>query len=171
MITLIIGQNAIGKTVYLHDKIKYVSKTQNVITNLIDSSYLNSVGYNSTRIERLKDILDTDNIAENSDILGITTDEVNVSKAFVSILTLICKNLDYLYLDEPEFGLSYREIGFLIWFLCSVEDSFKEIEIITHSEMILEQLQNTEVKTIEYDENQKKFVKTDLKEDAYVTID
>lgn len=171
MITLIIGQNAIGKTVYLQNKVKEMSRNNNVISNLTESNYLNSVPYNRERIEELKDILDTENIVENDDMLGISTDEVRISKAFASILTLICKDLEYMYLDEPEFGLSYREIGFLIWFLCHVEDSFKEIEIVTHSEMLLSQLQNTEVKTIEYDTISRKFVKTDLKEDAYVTID
>lgn len=171
MITLIIGQNAIGKTVYLQNKIKDMSRNNNVISNLTESNYLNSVSYNRERIDNLKDILDTENIIENDDMLGISTDEVRISKAFASILTLICKDLEYLYLDEPEFGLSYREIGFLVWFLCCVEDSFKEIEIVTHSEMLLSQLENTEVKTVEYDINSRKFVKTDLKEDAYVTID
>ena len=171
MITLIVGQNAIGKTVYLQNKIKDMSRNNNVISNLIESNYLNSVPYNRERIDDLKDILDTENIAENDDMLGISTDEVRISKAFALILTLICKDLEYLYLDEPEFGLSYREIGFLIWFLCRVENSFKEIEIVTHSEMLLSQLENIEVKTVEYDIASRKFVKTDLKEDAYVTID
>lgn len=171
MITLIVGQNAIGKTVYLQNKIKDMSKNNNVISNLTESNYLNSVPYNRERIDDLKDILDTENIVENDDMLGISSDEVKISKAFASIITLICKDLEYMYLDEPEFKLSYREIGFLIWFLCRVENSFKEIEIVTHSEMLLSQLENTEVKTVEYDMARKKFVKTDLKEDAYVTID
>jgi predicted ATPase len=173
MITLIIGQNAIGKTAYLHDKVQDMSQNQkkNVISNLLDSSYLKNIKYNQERMEQLRDILDTDNITENIDKLAIQTDEVKVTDKFASVITLICKDLDYLYLDEPEFGLTYKQTGFLVWFLNRVEDTFKEIEIVTHSEMLLSQLQNTTVKTIIYNSIDKKFTKVDLKEDYYVTID
>ena len=171
MITLIIGQNAIGKTAYMQDKIKSMSKNENIITNLVNSDYLRFIPYNKDRIDELKDILDTENIIENNDLLGISTEELEISMAFEIIITLICKDLDYIYLDEPEFKLSYRQTGFLVWFLNRIEDSFKEIEIITHSEMLLSQLQNKVVKTVEYDPCNKRFITKNLEEDAYVTID
>ena len=75
-----------------------------------------------------------------------------------------------LYLDTPELGLSYKEIGFLVWFLCRVEDTFTEIEIVTHSEILLG-ISNKKVRTVEYDENRKEFKLVDLKDDVYNMID
>lgn len=169
MITLIIGQNAIGKSAYLRDKIKK-SSTNSILTNMIPSDYLKNVEYNKERIQQLEDILDTDNIIRNQDLLGIETDEVTIGQYFTSILTLICKNGSMLYLDTPELGLSYKEIGFLVWFLCRVEDTFTEIEIVTHSEILLG-ISNKKVRTVEYDENRKEFKLVDLKDDVYNMID
>lgn len=169
MITLIIGQNAIGKSAYLKNRIKK-SSDNGILTNIVSSEYLKNLDYNEERIQQLEDILDTDNIIRNQDLLGIETDEVTIGQYFTRILTLICKNGSILYLDEPEFDLSYKEIGFLVWFLCRVEDTFTEMEIVTHSEILLG-IPNKKVQTVEYDESRKEFKLVDLKDDAYVTID
>lgn len=170
MITLIIGQNAIGKSVYLKDKLKKEISSDDILCNFIDGSYLRTKRYNSNRIEELKELLDTDNIITNKDKLGIETDVLSISTEFENILTLICKEGDRLYIDEPEFGLSYKEIGRLIAFIAIIEDTFKDIEVITHSEMFLG-LNNANIKTIKYDMDTRSFIAIDLEDTAYETID
>lgn len=170
MVTLIIGQNAIGKSVYLKNKAKSESLTSEIIYNMTDTSYLDNIAYNKERIEQLKDILDTEEIIENKDCLIIQTDEVCMSRDFMKLLTLICKDCSKLYIDDIEYGLEYHQIGFLIWFLSRVEDTFDEIMIVTHSEMLLG-IENKEVKTVEYDKASKEFILVDIKDKDYNVID
>lgn len=56
----------------------------------------------------------------------INTPKMHLSKAFVDILTLICKFGDELYLDVPEFGLTLKETAYLINFLNQVAHTFKK---------------------------------------------
>lgn len=170
MITLIVGQNAIGKSIYLKNKAKRESLNSEVLCNFIDGSYLRNVKYNKDRLEELKDLLDTDIIIENKDRLGIETDVMSIGNDFENILTIICKDYDKLYMDEPEFGLSYREIGRLIAFLTRIEDTFKEIVMVTHSEMFLG-IPNKIVKTVKYDTVLNEFIAVEIKETAYESID
>lgn len=171
MITLIIGQNAIGKTVYIKNKVKNtVEDNENIIFNFFDTSYLNNRGYDKNRIEALEDVLDTDKIdIDNPEYLSIKTDEIRIGKSFNNILTIICKEGNELYLDEPEYGLNNHEIGYLVKFLYRILDTFNNIEIVTHSELFLGIL-DAEKKTVTMDEK-KNFILTDLREDAYATID
>lgn len=170
MITLIVGQNAIGKSVYLKDRAKAASLNDDIIFNMVDSSYLDNISYNTERIEHLKDILQTEDITENDDILVIKTDEVKLNTEFIKLLTLICKNCKKMYLDEPEYCLTYHQIGFLVWFLSRVEVTFDEIVIVTHSEVLLG-LESKEVKTVDWNEETHRFELVELKEKEYVTID
>lgn len=170
MITLIVGQNAIGKSVYLKRKVqKVVQYNENIIFNMLDTTYLNNRTYNSTRIEALKEVLDASINTENNDTILIETDEIRIRKPFNDILTLICKEGTELYLDEPEYKLNSREIGYLVAFLYRILDTFHCIEIVTHSELFLSILE-AEVKTIKIDTNYD-FATSDLEEDDYATID
>lgn len=170
MITLVVGQNAIGKSVYLRNKAKSAAADNEIIYNMVDSSYLDDIAYNAERVDHLKEILRTDSISESDDTLMIKTEEVKLNTEFIKLLTLICKDCKNLYLDEPEYCLTYHQIGFLVWFLSRVEYTFDEIVIVTHSETLLG-LMDKEVKTVEWNEVTHNFELVDLKENDYVTID
>lgn len=170
MITLIVGQNAIGKSVYLKRKVqKVVQYNENIIFNMLDTTYLTNREYNSVRIKALEEVLGASINTSNNDVIFIETDEIKIRKPFNEILTLICKEGTELYLDEPEYKLNSREIGYLVAFLYRILDTFQYIEIVTHSELFLSILE-AEVKTIKIDTDCD-FVVSELEEDAYATID
>lgn len=137
MLEIIIGQNASGKTLYLYNCIKEELDKNNTdfITNLNLLS-AERAGFNEERIEILYDIIDTaDEIITSNKILNIKADE-NFSKAFLEIMTLFCKDKSTLFLDEPEQGLSNRELYILANFLDKAEETYKRIVITTHSELL-----------------------------------
>ena len=170
MITLIIGQNATGKSVYLKNRAKEaVRKNENIISNTWDTTYLNNRGYNAERIEALEEVFDSEEITENPEYLDIKTDEISIGKSFKDMLTMICREGDELYLDEPEYALNSREEAYLVSFLYRVLDTFKNIEIVTHSELFLGILEADRKTVILNDKNE--YVLSDLKEDEYATID
>lgn len=170
MITLIIGQNAIGKSVYINNKAKEALKrNENIICNVWDTTYLDNRQYNTQRIEALMDLFDTEDIVQKKQFLELKTDEIEVGKSLSEILTIICKEGDELYLDEPEYGLSTAEINYLVSFIYKVSNTFDNIEIVTHSEIFFGILE-AEKKTVELNSNNE-YVLTDLRGSAYETID
>lgn len=172
MIDVIIGQNAIGKSQYLRSKVLKIAKDTNAITNIVDTQYLKNIKFNEERIDLLEDITDAyDIFTDADDILNIQSDEIVTGRYFMTLVSMICKDSEYLYLDEPEYGLSSREIDYLAVFLNGVEDTFKEIEIVTHSDSLVLQLLNTKMYTVEYDDKSRQFVRIELKEDWHTVID
>lgn len=170
MVRLIIGQNAIGKSVYIKNKAKKeLEKCDKILCNIWDSKYLINITYNEDRIEALYDILDAEEITENRECLLIKSNICEFSQSMLKIVSLICKEGSKLYLDEPEYGLTNREIGYLVAFIYNIMDTFDEVEIVTHSELFFG-IQEAEVVTVSLDKN-KKYVISELGENAYVTID
>ena len=170
MIKLIIGQNAIGKSVYIKNAAnEALKKEDSVLSNIWNSKYLKNRAYNDERIEVLYDILDAEEVIENTECLAVKGGQIMVGQNFANILTLICKCGDYLYLDEPEYGLNNHEIGYLVAFLYKILDTFKLIEIVTHSELFFG-IQEAEMRTVTLN-SRKQYILSELGEDAYVTID
>lgn len=170
MVTLIIGDNAIGKSVYLKNKADITLKSgKSVVYNGWDNTYLKKKKYNENRIDALCDILDIENIIENDQYLAMESSFIKVTDNLAKILTLICKDADYLYLDEPEYGLSNREVGILVAFLCKIMNTFINIEIVTHSELFFG-ISDADIKTIKLN-NKKQYVTSELGDNKYVTID
>ena len=169
MIILIIGQNAIGKSVYIRTKAKEALQyNAQIITNFWDKTYLKNRDYNEERVDLLRELFDADKIEKKRDRLQITSD-FPISNYFNDILTAICKEGEELYLDEPEYGLYSYEIGYLVTFISRVSDTFKYIEIVTHSELFLAILE-AERNTVVLNDN-KEYVLTCLRGSDYETID
>ena len=170
MITLIIGQNAIGKSVYINKSAKQALKySENITCNTWDATYLYNRAYNEQRIEILKEMFDIENIVEKPHSLELNPEGIILGKSMSEILTLICKDGTELYLDEPEYGLSTPEINYLVSFIWKISDTFKNIEIVTHSEIFLGIL-DAQKKTIELN-SCNEYILVDLKGSAYETID
>lgn len=171
MITLIVGQNAVGKSAYLKERVKAEAAGRNdILSNLFENQFLEHIPYEKERIDELKELLDTQDVVENQGILGIHTEELNISKSFAELVTLMCRKGKVLFLDEPEYGLEYKEIGFLVAFLSRIESTFETIEIVTHSEIMLG-LINKKVKTVAFNYDKGKYEITDLTRTEYETID
>ena len=70
----------------------------------------------------------------NTEIIGL--DDREVSKTFLNRLTILAKDRNAIYIDEPEKGLLYME---LIWMFRAIVEigKYKDVCITTHSEEIL----------------------------------
>lgn len=137
MLEIIIGQNASGKTLYLYNCIKaeIAKGDTDFVSNLNKLSY-EDLKFNTERIEILYDVIDTaEEIITTNEVLNIKADE-KFSKAFLEIISIICKDASTLFIDEPEQGLSNRELYILANFLDRAEETYKRIVITTHSELL-----------------------------------
>lgn len=56
----------------------------------------------------------------------------------LQIITILCKDFKRMYIDEPEQGLSEYEINLLCLFLQLTEETYEEIVIVTHSELLIQ---------------------------------
>lgn len=139
MLEIIIGQNASGKTLYLYNCIKAELEKNNTdfASNLNQLSY-EDLKFNKKRIEILYDLIDTaEEIITNNKILSIKAEE-NFSKAFLEIMSILCKDVSTLFLDEPEQGLSRREIDILCTFIERANRTYKRVVIVTHCDLIIQ---------------------------------
>lgn len=164
MITVIFGSNLMEKHDYLNSIAKEaVRENENITCNIWYTDYLNNRSYKAERIEILKKLFDTEDVYLEIEYLMINTPKMHLSKAFVDILTLICKFGDELYLDVPEFGLTSKETAYLINFLNQVAHTFKKIVINTELDMYYGLL-NAETKVVKQI-SKNKFILEDYEEE------
>lgn len=130
---------------YLYNCIKAEIAKGNTdfVSNLNKLSY-EDLKFNTERIEILYDVIDTaEEIIITNEVLNIKADE-NFSKAFLEIISIICKNTSALFLDEPEQGLSRRELDVLCTFIERANRTYKRIVIVTHCDLFI-QCENVEI--------------------------
>lgn len=170
MITLIIGQNAIGKSAYLKEKVKesLTDKDKIITYNMWDNDYLLNREYNKDRVEELEELFDEVNCKHS--VLELESEEVDITPELLNILTIITKDGTELYLDEPENGLDNTQINCLVQYLYRVLDTFNNIAIVTHSELFFGILES-EIKTVSLNKQNTKYELTGLVKDKYETID
>lgn len=149
MLEIIIGQNASGKTLYLYNCIKAEIEKGNIdfASNLNKLSY-EDLEFNTERIEILYDVIDTaEEIIETNEVLNIKADE-KFSKAFLEIISILCKDASTFFLDEPEQGLSRRELDILCTFLERADRTYKRIVIVTHCDLFI-QCENIKIYSVQ----------------------
>lgn len=157
MINFIVGQNTIGKTLELTRKVRECKKNNAVLTNLIEDDSLKLEKYNVDRVEALKDLLFPDEdvlISKEKLSIGSSDPDIIVKghgAKLEELLTLICRNRGFLFLDEPDKELNYSDKMLLVNFLSRVESTFNTIWIVTHYEGFLF-VDNKEVYTVKMDE-------------------
>ncbi|MBQ9141417.1 MAG: hypothetical protein IJX63_06430 [Lachnospiraceae bacterium] len=139
MIKWIIGINASGKTVLLIEGYTACKKAGNkVISNIRENENI------PISQERLQLIL-SDDVIENVfsyEEPMIVGDSIYLkaafgrpySKEFLNILSIVCLDGDYIFLDEPERGLTIREQNIIGAVLKLVLPTYKGGIITTHSE-------------------------------------
>ena len=136
MINLIVGKNALGKTVYLN-KLKDEYDLDIIITNLITFRYIKNEDYNLERLEVLQDLLIADEIMQTKPKLTIVNPDFEFTQEFLDLMTLLCKNRKIVLLDEPDKGLTSHERYLLISFLAQTEHTYEDVYIVTHYEGML----------------------------------
>lgn len=157
MITLVVGLNGQGKTIYLRSllgnastHLHHSATTYNpnrIITNLTPFEYN---GFDSKRLEIVTDFSSIEDIFDYHDIIvsgnrlvlvyeGAEYEQLKHSNLkgafsdhFMDLVTLMCRPGNILILDAPDFNLPVSEIGPLIRLLDSLRDTYSEIYIATH---------------------------------------
>lgn len=169
MLTLIIGQNSIGKS-YTLEKIKENS-TDVVSYNTMDIQDIYSREYNTERLEILRNNKYIDSIEYENTKLSIKS-IYEISNNFEKLLYIICKKSDILLLDEAELELTKTETSILVYILYDLIDTFKNIYIVTHDNTFLWLTEHpeAEVYTVKTIDNEMQLLKIN-EEEAYETID
>lgn len=175
MITLILGQNAIGKSYCLKKILKENIKSNIVASNIngIDNlDILENREYNNERLEILEDNKFINEISVKANKISIIEADMKTGHKFESLVYLLCKEADILILDEPEYGLSAEEIALLFDLLVKMAPTFKDVYIVSHDVKSIALLWNNNSKlyTVITENNYFK-LKEENKEAAYELID
>ena len=148
MINLIIGQNAIGKSTYLkklYREIGFARCTTNLYGDLLPED---NTPFNEHRLSVVRDICDCDDVrAEGTSYVNIINSDPTFTRQFRDLVSIICRDKEYLLLDEPDLGITYYEEGKLLKLIAYTCKSFKDIYIITHNENFFA-LPDYEAKTV-----------------------
>lgn len=132
----VIGNNGSGKTVYLENLAEDLSGSgKTVVTNVKEVTYQ---GISNKRFE----LLTTDEAYEKLRFIDVRLGDTGLSlvssydevstDAFAKLLTLLCRNGDYLVLDEPEYGLSLAEQYVMVYVFQILLPTYKDFVIATH---------------------------------------
>lgn len=154
MIKLVVGQNTIGKTLELKKQMEECQKHNHVVTNLYDDYNLKQVSYNMDRVNALKELVFPDeDVLISGEKLSIGSADPNIcvpghSFDLEELLTLLCKDRNFVFLDEPDKNLNYTDKLLLINFIGRVQHTFNEIWIVTHYEGFMF-IPNREVYTVQ----------------------
>lgn len=154
MLKFIIGQNTIGKTLELRGQMEACKKHASVITNLYDDYSLKQVSYNMDRVDALKELVFPDeDVLLSREKLSIGSADPNIyvpghSSDLEELLTLLCRDRNFVFLDEPDKNLNYTDKLLLINFIGRVQHTFNEIWIVTHYEGFMF-IPNREVYTVQ----------------------
>jgi hypothetical protein len=162
MLNIIIGENSIGKTVVLKERLKELGVV-NVSTNLVDDINTD-LDIDLNKVERLnmKAPYDVDivNGAVNIGVTGYEKESLYYNQpVFRKLVGHICASKDYFIYDEPEFGLSGRLLNACVDTVARLAWTFKECWISTYESGFLAipdanlyTVENGELKQLTFDE-------------------
>lgn len=167
MVKIIVGQNCLGKSVYL-EKLLCTVNVERLNTNVAEVCLNSDLGYNQERVDSLDDVIECGTIYLGDNSISITDLDFRVSKAFEDIVTVVCREGDYLYLDEPEYGLNSWEVAKLMCLIARVAETFTDVQIVTHDETFFGILDKS-VYTVQYVNNE--YTLQMVEGDIYAAID
>ncbi|MBQ2882554.1 MAG: hypothetical protein IJE43_02105 [Alphaproteobacteria bacterium] len=135
MVNIIVGGNGEGKTKLLKDL--YDEKQNNAVTNFVYDTKSEYIQLSSEKIDDLAGILDLQNMkVSNTDIMyGEYEDAFRKSaleKETLSVLSLLCKDRLYIFLDEPERNIGSEDVKVIAEFL-SERETEDFVWITTHA--------------------------------------
>lgn len=141
MVNLIVGRNAIGKTVALRKLMR---------NNMFSTEYVTNIDWliNPLRDSIINDVRKKEafeyalgcEYEEHHTIFTerkISTGDVVIASECEIMLDVLSKQVDNAYLDEPEFGLNRNEVGILINYIARIKSLYKDLYIVTHNENFL----------------------------------
>lgn len=135
MLNIIIGENAVGKTVMLRKMASQINRLD-IASNL--SKYQNFIGmtlkYNMGTIDFISKELGDPVVLENEEQLFIE----GYGRDFLDIMTVLSRNVANFYLDEPEYGLREYEVNMMAHVLVKLAYELPSIWITTQTELLLD---------------------------------
>ena len=114
MVNIIIGNNCSGKTKAIKDM--YRRDKNNSVISTSEDIIKKHIELSSERINVLSDVLDDIETNNNSVIrcsFNSAFNSVNIQQDLLDIITIICKNKRFIYLDEPELNLSSLDLNIM----------------------------------------------------------
>lgn len=134
MINLIVGANASGKTLTLK---RMVNEHAVQGCSYSDSPIvLESIKLNECALEIASEFLEGDALVYNNSVVGVTPwfdNPIEFSRLFLDRVNLVCKNTKYVFLDEPDFGITDEETRILAHIIESISRELeKEFWITCH---------------------------------------
>jgi hypothetical protein len=139
MVNIIVGDNAIGKTLVLYEK----ERISNTISNMAVLSNSEYLVYDIERAKKISHLLGCGDVVYGNKVSFETTNVYGIkelmSDSMKHLLRLCSTKGDKLVLDEPDVGLSDRETATLAFMLGSelFALEFKDIWISTHNSFLL----------------------------------
>lgn len=132
MLNVIYGKNASGKTTVLRNMYESCDKAD-VLTNLESNKNLCDTEYLPERVEYLNDLIDYAEVNVGDDRSLISEE---LSRELLSILELITKNSNNVFLDEPEYRLRRGESGLLAGIIEEFGKIIENFWVVTNSEYL-----------------------------------
>jgi Fe-S cluster assembly ATPase SufC len=132
VVSIIVGNNAIGKSLFLKNKL-----VAGAVSNFTEDENSRIAPISEIKVHEMIKILKTDIDINNQELyfgkLYFGGKYSFVNDKFKNILTMMCKEGSILLLDEPDLHLSDSDITILSCVLENCNDKiFKEIWITTH---------------------------------------
>lgn len=137
MLNVIVGENACGKTKILSEM--FLKYREDAVSNFVYDSRSKYVHLNSSRVNGLDEIVDELEISKDKIVHAVWESAISktvLQSETLELLSLLCKDRKYVFLDEPEWFIDNEQLKPVIWFLNkSLEDC--EIWITTHETRLL----------------------------------
>jgi hypothetical protein len=135
MVNVLVGDNAIGKTLVLKNKLA----CENTVSNFANDNITRFTTLDMEKVAWMSELLGTEyKIINNNDIAFGRMNAGGASREipceFRKLLILFCKSGTQLLLDEPDIHLdddNVCDLAFLVG--CCNDSIFREIWIVTHN--------------------------------------
>lgn len=129
MINVIIGDNSVGKTVYLESKLEELGKASSA-TNIDNVTLLKKRKIDKKKVDQLCMLLPY-NFIINDSSLGIM-DDIDLGSEFINFLSDICSTAKYFIYDEPDRKIKERFRGDVYDAIGRLGETFDECWITSH---------------------------------------
>lgn len=140
---IIVGNNARGKSAWMRKCVeeRYVKSGNTILTNLKDVADIQplELPWNQEAVQLLEDVLVGCTVRIGAPYLGIEfEDGSSPTLHFIHLMSILCKDAHYVYLDEPDFGLTTMEKLWFTTFVCRIYGLYKEFFVISHDMSFVE---------------------------------
>lgn len=134
---VIIGQNGSGKTRYLREQIDKRLRSEGalqIVTNVrgIHGLDMESIPMSQDRVDLLDSISINCDVECSGTFLNFVNCQLQYSDKLIQMLTLLCRDAKYCYLDMPDFLLYSMEKVYLLDFLCRIARTYEEFILVTY---------------------------------------